>query len=420
MPKALLRGLIVWILVAGVSACSGPHWAPGPEARAAADQLAAESGAAPVSDRSEFELFARIFDQVRALYVDPVDDAVLLKAAAVGMRESFPLTSKADDTQLVKAAINGMLSSLDPYSTYLDEDAYSALQEQTRGQFGGVGLRVEMENSLVKVISSIDGTPAAAAGVKPGDYITHADGFSLHGMTLRDAVTRLRGQVGSEVKLTIQRSGTTPFEVAIVRAVIQIHPVKWSVEGNIGYIRLSAFNARASGEFVEAIQGIRAQAGASLAGFIIDLRNNPGGLFEQSVIISDVLLEQGEIVSTRGRVFHQSHNAVPGDMTSGLPIVVLINHGSASAAEIVAGALRDNGRAVLIGDKSYGKGSVQTIIPFARHNGLRLTTARYYTPSGATVEGGIVPDIEVANDDTRDGDEQRERATMELNRVARR
>ncbi len=420
MLRALSKNLLTGLLLVAVAGCTNLRGTPGPEARAATDRLVAQSGVVAPADRSEFELFARVFDQVRVLYVDQVDETKLLQAAAAGMRKDFPEPGNVDDQKLVSAAVNGMLSSLDPYSAYLDQAAYSSLQEQTRGQFGGIGLQVALENSLVKVISPIDGTPAASAGVQPGDYITHADGFSLGGLTLRAAVLRLRGSVGTAVNLTIQRKGLAPFDVAITRAVIQIHPVRWSLEDTVGYIRISTFNARASAEFVEAIQEIRAKAGSSLTGFIIDLRNNPGGLFEQSVFISDVLLEKGEIVSTRGRTFQQSHSAVPGDMTSGLPIVVLINHGSASASEIVAGALRDNNRAVLIGGKSYGKGSVQTIIPFSHRDGLRLTTARYYTPSGATVEGGIIPDIEIANDDARDGDEQRERAIVELNRLARR
>jgi carboxyl-terminal processing protease len=420
MRMALVRTLTAGFILAAFVACSGARQGPGPEARAAADELASQSGAPQVKNRTEFEAFARVFDQVRALYVDPVDDTALLKAAAAGMRDSFPETAKAKDSELVSAAINGMLSSLDPYSTYLDADSYEALQEQTRGQFGGIGLQVAMENNLVKVISPIDGTPAAAAGVKPGDFITHADGQSLDGLSLRDAVMKLRGLVGSQVRLTIRRGEQAPFDVAIVRDVIQIHPVRWSLENNIGYIRLSTFNARASAEFVQAIKDIRAKAGSMLAGYIIDLRNNPGGLFDQSVFISDVLLQHGDIVSTKGRVFRQSHSAAPGDVTDGLPIVVLINGGSASAAEIVAGALHDNKRAILVGDRSYGKGSVQTIIPFATRDGLKLTTARYYTPSGTSVDGGIVPDIEVANDNEREGDEQLERAEAELHRLAHR
>ncbi|MDA0663648.1 MAG: S41 family peptidase [Proteobacteria bacterium] len=420
MLNKLPRGLIFGLLAVMATGCGIAQRSPGPEARAAADQLAAQTGSVALPARSEFALFAKVFDQVRAFYVDPVDDAALLKAAANGMRTSYPEPGKVPDAELVDAAINGMLSSLDSYSAYLGEEAYSALQEQTRGQFGGIGLQVGLENELLKVISPIDGTPAAEAGMLSGDLITHADGFALRGLTLNDAVLRLRGEVGSQVKLTVQRGGSATFDVAITRAVIQIHPVRWTLENNIGYVRISTFNARASGEFAAAVRDIRAQAGGALTGFVIDLRNNPGGLFEQAVFISDVLLEQGQIVSTRGRAFQQSHAALPGDITGGLPIAVLINGGSASAAEILAGALRDNHRAVLVGEKSYGKGSVQTIIPFPNQDGLRLTTARYYTPSGRTVEGGIEPDITVANDNNSAVDLQRDRAAAELKRVARR
>ncbi|MEX2618294.1 MAG: S41 family peptidase [Alphaproteobacteria bacterium] len=419
MHKILSHGLVFGLVAVFAAGCGlARQPSPGAEATAAAEQLAGRSGSVVLPAGSEFALFARVFDQVRSFYVDPVDDAALLKAAAAGMRTSFPEPGNVSDAELVDAAISGMLSSLDPYSAYLGENAYFALQEQTRGQFGGIGLQVGLENEMLKVISPIDGTPAAAAGMQPGDLITHADGFVLRGLTLNDAVMRLRGQVGSQVRLTVQRNGSTPFEVAIKRAVIQIHPVRWSLEDNIGYIRISTFNARASGEFVAAVRDILTQAGPALTGFVIDLRNNPGGLFEQAVFISDVLLEQGQIVSTRGRAFQQSHAALPGDISGGLPITVLINGGSASAAEILAGALRDNHRALLIGEKTYGKGSVQTIIPFADHDGLRLTTARYYTPSGRTVEGGIDPDIIVANDNSSEVDTQRERAAAELKRVA--
>tara|TARA_R110001606_G_scaffold361045_1_gene514116 strand:- start:239 stop:1501 length:1263 start_codon:yes stop_codon:yes gene_type:complete len=420
MLKILSRGLLFGLLAVTLASCGVARQSPGPEAQAAAEQLAAQSGSVALPAQSEFALFAKVFDQVRAYYVDPVDDAALLKAAAAGMRTSHPEPGKVPDAKLVDAAIHGMLSSLDPYSAYLGEDAYLALREQTSGQFGGIGLQVGLDNDLLKVISPIDGTPAAAAGMRPGDLITHADGFALRGLTLNDAVLKLRGQVGTQVRLTVQRDGSAPFDVAITRAIIEIHPVRWALDDNIGYVRISTFNERVSGEFVAAIRDIRAQAGASLTGFVIDLRNNPGGLFNEAVFISDSLLENGQIVSTKGRAFQQSHAALPGDITGGLPIAVLINGGSASAAEILAGALRDNHRALLIGEKSYGKGSVQTIIPFARHDGLRLTTARYYTPSGRTVEGGIEPDIIVANDNTKQVDVQRERASAELKRVARR
>ncbi len=253
--------------------------------------------------------------------------------------------------------------------------------------------------------------------MRPGDRITHADGQPLGGLTLRAAVLRLRGLAGTSVLLTILRGDEGPFDVAIQRALIEIKAVRWALEDDIGYIRISTFNARATDEFVEAVNNIRDKAGNRLAGFVIDLRNNPGGLLEQSILISDVLLEEGEIVFTKGRSYQRRFQAQPGDVTGGLPIVVLVNKGSASAAEILAGALKDQNRAILIGVRTFGKGSVQTIIPFGDNDALKLTTALYYTPSGASVEGGIVPDITVAQDDSIAGDEQRQRAFAELKRI---
>ena len=416
MPRAFLIGILAILLVA----CGGVRRAPGPEARAAASQLAVQARAETPVSRSRFLLFARVFDQVRTFYVRSVDDAALLAAAAAGMRDAYPEPAAVSDAKLVTAAIDGMLGSLDPYSAYLDRDSYRAVRDQTRGRFGGIGLQVTKEDNAIKVISPIDGTPAAAAGMRPGDRITHADGKPLGGLTLRAAVLRLRGLAGTRVLLTILRGDGAPFEVAIERALIEIKAVRWSLEDDIGYIRISTFNARATDEFVAAVHEIRAKAGARLAGFVIDLRNNPGGLLEQSVLISDVLLEEGEIVHTKGRSYQRRFEAEPGDITGGLPIVVLVNKGSASAAEILAGALRDHRRAILVGVRTFGKGSVQTIIPFGDNDALKLTTALYYTPSGASVEGGIAPDIVVVQDDDRDGDEQRQRAFAELNRIARR
>ncbi len=416
MPRAFLICLLA-VLLAG---CGGIRQAPGPEARAAANQLATQAHAEAPAGPSRFLLFARVFDQVRTFYVRSVGDAELLSAAATGMRDAYPEPATVSDAKLVTAAINGMLGSLDPYSTYLDPDSYNAVRDQTRGRFGGIGLQVTKEDDIIKVISPIDGTPAAAAGMMPGDRITHADGKSLAGLTLRAAVLRLRGLAGTSVLLTILRGDEEPFDVAIKRALIKIKAVKWSLEDDIGYIRIATFNARATDEFVAAVREIRAKAGDKLAGFVIDLRNNPGGLLEQSVLISDELLEEGEIVFTKGRSHQRRFQAQPGDITGGLPIVVLVNKGSASAAEILAGALKDHRRAILIGVRTFGKGSVQTIIPFGNNDALKLTTALYYTPSGASVEGGIVPNIKVTQDEDREGDEQRQRAFAELNRIAAR
>ena len=400
-----------------VVGCSIVRPSPGPEARIAARTLAEQAGAQSASSDARFQLFAEVFDQVRTLYVDPIEDATLLTAAANGMRTAFPEPSKAQEGKLVTAAIDGMLNSLDPYSAYLNKDNYNAVREQIRGEFGGIGLQVTKDGDLIKVISPIDGTPAAAAGMRAGDAITHADGEPLMGLSLRKAVLRLRGPAGSKVLLTVKRLDLAPFDVAIVRARIHVKAVRWSLENGIGYVRISTFTERATGEFVDAIEKLRMQAGDVLRGLVIDLRNNPGGSLEQSILISDALLDAGTIVSTRGRADRRYFNAHRGDVAAGLPIVVLVNDGSASAAEILAGALKDHGRAILVGGRTFGKGSVQTIIPLSQSNGLKLTTARYYTPAGVSVDGGIEPNIAVSQDPDREGDEQRERAIQELSRL---
>ncbi|NKB59331.1 MAG: PDZ domain-containing protein [Alphaproteobacteria bacterium] len=414
----LLRTAVFVFIAAFAVSCGGVNQSPGPEARVAARNLAEQAGAAESAAQSRFQLFAKVFDQVRTMYVDEVDDAKLLTAAANGMRKAFPEPSQAEEEKLVTAAIDGMLGSLDPYSAYLDNRNYKAVRDQTRGEFGGIGLQVTKEGDAIKVISPIDGTPAAKAGVVAGDAITHADGKSLSGLTLRAAVLLLRGPAGSAVRLTVKRNDETPFEVAIVRARIHVKAVRWVRENNIGYLRISSFTAKATREFVQAFEALRKDSKSDLTGLVIDLRNNPGGLLEQSVLISDALLEGGEIVSTRGRTEQRYFKAHAGDIATGLPIVVLVNGGSASAAEILAGALKDHGRAILVGGRTFGKGSVQTIIPFSQRDGLKLTTARYYTPSGKSVDGGIEPDIAVAQDPDREGDEQRERAVEELSRLS--
>ncbi len=414
----LIRIAFFLLIAAFAVSCGVAQRSPGPEARVAAKTLAEQTGSPSVETGSRFQLFAKVFDQVRTLYVDEVDDAKLLTAAADGMRKAFPEPASAAEDKLVVAAIDGMLGSLDPYSAYLNNRSYNAVRDQTRGEFGGIGLQVTKEGDSVKVISPIDGTPAAKAGMRAGDVITHADGRSLMGMTLRASVLLLRGPAGSQVLLTIQRAELEPFEVAIVRARIHIKAVRWSLENKIGYVRISSFTEKATREFIDAVHTMRTQAGDALSGLVIDLRNNPGGLLEQSVLISDELLERGNIVSTRGRADQRYFNARAGDIASGLPIVVLVNDGSASAAEILAGALKDHGRAILVGGRTFGKGSVQTIIPFNNNDGLKLTTARYYTPSGNSVDGGIEPNIAIKQDPDREGDEQRERANLELSRLA--
>jgi carboxyl-terminal processing protease len=273
------------------------------------------------------------------------------------------------------------------------------MQVQVRGEFGGLGIEVTMENGLVKVVSPIDDTPAAHAGLKPGDFITAIDGDQVMGLSLNEAVEHMRGPVNSDVKLSIRREGRDPFDVTLKRAVVKIQSVKSRLEGqDIGYIRITSFNEQTDSGLQNAIKSLKSQAGDKLAGIVLDLRNNPGGLLDQAIAVSDAFLDKGEIVSTRGRRAEdaQRYNARPGDITNGLPIVVLINGGSASASEIVAGALQDQHRAVLLGTRSFGKGSVQTIIQLPGHGAIRLTTARYYTPSGRSIQAkGIEPDIVV-------------------------
>ena len=324
----------------------------------------------------ELNLFGEVFERVRAEYVDDV----------------------SDDT-LVESAINGMLTALDPHSNYLNTKNFNDMKVQTRGEFGGLGIEESMENGLVKVVSPIDDTPAARAGLKPGDLITHLDGDPVQGMSLPEAVEKMRGLINTEIKLTIRREGKELFDVKLTRATIKIQSVRSHLEGdNIGYIRITSFNEQTDVGLNNVMKNLKQQAGNKLLGVILDLRNNPGGLLDQAVAVSDAFIDKGEIVSTRGRRAEdaQRYNARPGDIAAGLPIAVLINGGSASASEIVAGALQDHHRAILLGTKTFGKGSVQTIIPLPGHGAMRLTTARYYTPSGRSIQAkGIDPDIVV-------------------------
>jgi carboxyl-terminal processing protease len=325
----------------------------------------------------QLDLFGEVFSLVRSNYVDEVND-----------------------DNLVESAINGMLTSLDPHSNYLNNKNFNDMKVQTRGEFGGLGIEVSMENGLVKVVSPIDDTPAARAGLKPGDLITHLDGEPVQGLSLPEAVEKMRGPVDSEIKLTIRREGREPFDVKLVRATIKIQSVRSHLEGdNIGYVRITTFNEQTDVGLNNAMKNLKQQAGNKLLGVVLDLRNDPGGLLDQAVAVSNAFLDKGEIVSTRGRRSEdaQRYNArAGGDITHGLPVVVLINGGSASASEIVAGALQDHHRAVLLGTRSFGKGSVQTIIPLPGHGAMRLTTARYYTPSGRSIQAkGIDPDIVV-------------------------
>jgi carboxyl-terminal processing protease len=325
----------------------------------------------------QLDLFGEVFERVRSDYVEEVSDE-----------------------QLIEAAINGMLSALDPHSSYMNAKNFTDMQVQVQGQFGGLGIEVTMENGFVKVVSPIDDTPAANAGLKPNDLIVAIDGESVQGLSLAEAVEHMRGPIDSAIKLTIKRDNANPFDVTLKRAVVKIQSVKSQMQGSdIGYIRITSFNEQTDTGVQNAMKSLRDKSGGKLVGIVLDLRNNPGGLLDQAIAVSNDFLDQGEIVSTRGRRSEdaQRYDAkASGDLSKSLPMVVLINGGSASASEIVAGALQDHHRAILLGTKSFGKGSVQTIIQLPGHGAMRLTTARYYTPSGRSIQAqGIQPDIVV-------------------------
>jgi carboxyl-terminal processing protease len=328
----------------------------------------------------QLDLFGDVFERIRSDYVE-----------------------KPDDAQLVEAAINGMLAALDPHSSYMNAKNFRDMQVQTRGEFGGLGIEVTMENGVVKVVSPIEDTPASKAGLLSGDLITHLDKEQVQGLTLEQAVDKMRGPVNTSITLTDVRKGVQePFEVKVTRAVIRINPVRGSLEDDVGYVRITAFNEQTHENLKKAMADIKEKAkGKQLKGYIIDLRNNPGGLLDQAIAVSDDFLDKGAIVITRGRNEDETQraNARPGDLSEGAKLVVLINGGSASASEIVAGALQDHKRATIIGTRSFGKGSVQTIIPLGSNGALRLTTARYYTPANRSIQAkGIDPDIVVEQD----------------------
>ena len=306
---------------------------------------------------------------------------------------------KPDDDKLIEAAINGMLMALDPHSSYLNPKQFRDMQVQTQGEFGGLGLEVTMENGLIKVVSPIEDTPAARAGLQSGDFITALDKEQIQGLTLLEAVEKMRGQVHAPITLTIVRKGVDdPFEVKMIRDVIHIKPVKYNAENDVGYIHITSFNEQTTTDLQKAVENLKKEIGPKLKGYIIDLRNDPGGLLDQAISVSDAFLDQGAIVITKGRNLEevQRADARPGDITDGQKLVVLINGGSASASEIVAGALQDHHRATIVGTRSFGKGSVQTIIPLGSNGALRLTTARYYTPSGRSIQAkGIEPEVVV-------------------------
>ncbi|WP_299371949.1 S41 family peptidase [uncultured Tateyamaria sp.] len=343
-----------------------------------AGPLLAQESANNASVYEQLDLFGDIFERIRSQYVEEV---------APG--------------ELIEAAIDGMLTSLDPHSSYLSPDDAAAMQVQTRGEFGGLGIEVTQEEGFIKVVSPIDSTPAAEAGIEAGDFITHVDGESMLGFTLDEAVERMRGPVGSEIIITVVREGETePFDVSIIRDTIELQAVRSRTQGETVVLRVTTFNDKTTPNLVSKLEEeVEALGGMeNVDGFVLDLRNNPGGLLTQAIRVSDAFLNEGEIVSTRGRnpADGDRFNATPGDLAEGKPIVVLINGGSASASEIVAGALQDHRRAIVVGTKSFGKGSVQTVMPLRGEGAMRLTTARYYTPSGRSIQAlGVSPDIVV-------------------------
>ena len=340
-------------------------------------QAVAQSDDGESDTYQQLNLFGDAFNRVRNSYVEEVSSE-----------------------ELIKAAVEGMLSSLDPHSSYMDRKSYESMQVQTRGEFGGLGIEVTMENGLVRVVSPIDETPAFRAGVKPGDVVTHLDGEPVLGLNLEQAVDRMRGRAGTKLKLTIRRGEREPFDISITRDIIRLRSVRHRLFGNVGYVRITTFNDQTTSGLKSAVEDIREKLDPDFAGLVLDLRNNPGGLLDQAVSVSDAFLEEGEIVSIRRRDREDitRYNARRGDLLDGAPMVVLINGGSASASEIVAGAMQDRQRAVVVGTRSFGKGSVQTIVRLPSQGGaMRLTTARYYTPSGRSIQvKGVEPDIMVA------------------------
>ncbi|MDG2267540.1 MAG: S41 family peptidase [Alphaproteobacteria bacterium] len=321
----------------------------------------------------QLNMFGEVYERVRREYVEEVSDK-----------------------ELIEAAIQGMLQSLDPHSSFMNSETFDDMLVQTKGEFGGLGIEVSMEDGFVKVVSPIDDTPAYEAGVQAGDYIIEIDGVSVYGMSLGDAVDMMRGLVNTEITIKISRGEEEPFDIKIIRDRIKVQSVKARREGNAAYLRITSFNEKTQSGLLKNMKKLKEEIGENITGVILDLRNNPGGLLNQAVAVSDAFLDRGEIVSTRGRKQRgqQKFSATSGDISDGLPVVILINGGSASASEIVAGALQDHRRAIIMGTTSFGKGSVQTIIPVQRDSAMRLTTARYYTPSGNSIQAkGIVPDI---------------------------
>ena len=377
-----------------------------------------QSGESFIHAPDDLSLFAAVFDRIYNKYIYATNERDLLMAAAAGIKEQYKDSQNISDSNLEITATRAMLKTLDPYSVYMNRDQFRALNEETRGAFAGLGIEVSKASGLLTVISPIDGTPAALGGIKTGDIITHADDILLKPLSLGDAVRLLRGDIGSKIKLGILRGAEEIFEVTLIREVIKVNPVKYSLKDNIGYIRISNFSEDAGKKTSEAVVALQLQAKIKsenkiknkIRAYILDLRNNPGGLLKEAIAVASVFLDGGNVVAIKSRYEEDKFQAKAGDISKNIPLIILINGGSASASEIVAGAIKDRRRGILLGQKSYGKGLVQSIFPLSKEHALKLTTAIYYTPNGTTVEGGIIPSMIVKLDDDRDGDEQLEAA----------
>ena len=408
-------GLAALVLLAFVAACSAQE---GTVTRVM-EVLGADKLALSAETREELDRFNKVFvhyanteevsesldyfrfafRRVRAAYVKPVPDSKLIDAAISGLEQDKPEPGSLGPAKMTETALDAMLRSLDPHSDYMTSREFEESYISTKGEFGGLGIEVTMEEGLVKVVSPIEDTPAARAGIRSGDLITHVDGDLVKGKSLSDAVSVMRGKPGSEIVLRIRRAGVDDFDVTIVRAVIKVRSVRWRVEGDVGYVRVTRFTEKVESGIAKALAQVQTELGRDLKGIVLDLRSNPGGLLDQSLILADSFLDEGQIVSVRGRgkENRRDYQASPGDLALKLPMVVLIDGGSASASEIVASALQFHGRAIVMGRRSFGKGSVQTIMPLPLEGALRLTTALYYAPNGKTIQAeGVHPDIVIS------------------------
>ena len=417
VPSIVIAGVLGVLLVSVITACVTNQSAIGRVVMAMND----ETSQLPETTRNELERFARVYDtyvddatdrerldyfnfayrRVRANYVYEVDDSKLISEAIAGVKEQKSKPGTVPAEKVVEDALHRMLKGLDPHSSYLNAEEFRDSFASTKGEFGGLGIQITMEEDLVKVIAPIEDTPAERAGILAGDLITHCDGVAIKGKSLREAVRMMRGKPGEPLMLTVRRKGVDDFDVRIIRDIIEVKSVRHRIEGDIGYIRITRFNEKTKDGINTAISDIVATKGAALRGVVVDLRNNPGGLLNQSVIVADAFLEEGKIVAIKGRDGRdeRAFYADPGDALSGVPMVVLVNQGSASASEIVASALQYHGRAVIMGRRTFGKGSVQTIMPMPLEGALRLTTALYYSPANQTLQAlGVLPDINIYTD----------------------